>query len=395
MKVYVSDFILHLCKLLVSRPGNYLLNHGSFGACPLPVLEAQQQLRQRMERQPLQFFARDIEALLDAARIELAAFVGADPENLAFVSNATTGINTVLKALRFEPDDELLTTNQEYNACRNALNYVAEREGIRVVVAEVPFPIESPQQVVEAVIPQVSSRTRLALLDHIVSQTGLVFPITQLVQELTQRGIEVLVDGAHAPGMVPLDLQALGATYYTGNCHKWLCAPKGAAFLYVQRDRQPAIRPLTISHGANSPRLDRSRFRLEFDWTGTDDPSAYLCIPEAIRFMQSLLPGGWAELMAKNHTLALAARQILCQALNIAPSSPDEMVGSLAVISLPDGHPQALQDALLERFQIEVPIVPFPTQSSRLVRISAQLYNHLEQYEYLAGALATLLNVPS
>ncbi|MGA7937264.1 MAG: aminotransferase class V-fold PLP-dependent enzyme [Kovacikia sp.] len=368
------------------------LNHGSFGACPLPVLQAQQHLRQRMERQPLQFFDREIETLLDAARCELASFVGADPENLAFVPNATTGVNTVLRSLPFKSGDELLTTNQEYNACRNALNYVANQKGLRVVVAEVPFPIDSPQQVIEAVLQRISPQTRLALLDHIVSQTGLVFPIAQLVKELAHREVETLVDGAHAPGMVPLNLQELGATYYTGNCHKWLCAPKGSAFLYVQGDRQPDIHPLTISHGANATRRERSRFRLEFDWTGTDDPTAYLCVPEAIRFMGSLLPGGWSELMATNRTLALTARQILCQALNIPPPCPDQMVGALAVVPLPDGQPRPLQDELLARYQIEVPIVPFPTSSSRLVRISAQIYNHANQYAYLAQALTELLN---
>ena len=258
----------------------------------MPVLAAQRQWRSRMEQQPLQFFGRDLETLLDQARAELATFIGAHADDLAFVPNATTAVNTVLRSLRFAPGDELLTTSQEYNACRNALDYVAERYGLTIVVAQVPFPLEAPEQVVEAIVGCVSAQTRLALLDHVVSQTGVVFPLAALVQALTSRGIETLIDGAHAPGMLPLNLQALGATYYTGNCHKWLCSPKGAAFLYVQRDRQSAIRPLTISHGANAPRTDRSRFRLEFDWTGTDDPTAYLCIPEAIRFMGSLLPGG-------------------------------------------------------------------------------------------------------
>ncbi len=380
-----------LLKHWLLDPAITFLNHGSFGACPLSVLAVQQQWRERMERQPLQFFGRDLEALLDNARADLATFVGANADDLAFVPNATTAINTVLKSLAFAPGDELLTTNQEYNACRNALNYVAERNGLKVVVAEVPFPIDSPQQVVEAVLERVSAKTRLALLDHVVSQTGLIFPIAQLVQALTQRGVETLVDGAHVPGMLPLNLHAIGATYYTGNCHKWLCAPKGAAFLYVQRDRQVAIRPLTISHGANALHRDRTRFRLEFDWMGTDDPTPYLCIPDAIRFMGALLPGGWDELMATNHALAIAARSLLCQTLNLAPPCPDAMLGALAVISLPEGKPQQLQDALLERYNIEVPIVPYPTASSRQVRISAQIYNHLAQYKDLATAIATLL----
>ncbi|KAM3108870.1 aminotransferase class V-fold PLP-dependent enzyme [Phormidesmis sp. 146-33] len=367
------------------------LNHGSFGACPLPVLEFQQALRERIERQPLQFFGRDLEELLDQVRIELAEFLKAEIDSLVFVPNATTGINTVLRSLRFEPGDELLTTNQEYNACRNALDFVAERSGATVVVAEVPYPIAHSNQIIEPILKAVTPKTRLALLDHVTSQTGLMFPIAQLIQAFRNQGIDTLIDGAHAPGMVEIDLAKLGATYYTGNCHKWLCAPKGAAFLYVQRDRQAEIRPLTISHGANSPRRDRSRFQLEFDWTGTDDPTAYLSVPEAIRFMGSLLPGGWIELMAQNRAKALAARQILSQTLQVSAPSPDEMVGALATLPLPDGSYTALQDALLEQFGIEVLIVPYPTVPRRLVRISAQIYNQLDQYDYLGRSLLTLL----
>ena len=372
-------------------PAVTFLNHGSFGACPIPVLAAQQQWRSRMERQPLQFFDRDIEGLLDQARATLARFVGADSEDLAFVPNATTGVNTVLRSLRFAAGDEVLTTNQEYNACRNALNAVADRWDLRVVVAEVPFPIASAQMVIDAVVEKVSPRTRLVLIDHVVSQTGLVFPVAALIQRLSQQGIDTLIDGAHAPGMVPLNLGQLGATYYTGNCHKWLCAPKGAAFLYVQRDRQSLIRPLTISHGANALRGDRSRFRLEFDWVGTDDPTPYLCIPEVIQFLGSLLPGGCAQLMAANHALAVQARQVLCAGLDVELPCPESMLGAMAVVPLPPGNPSELQRALRTQYQIEVPIIPFPTPTNRLVRISAQLYNTLPHYEYLATALRGLL----
>jgi len=204
------------------------LNHGAFGACPLPVLEAQQRLREQLEREPLRFFTREFEELLDAARTQLAAFIGADAAELVFVPNATTGVNSVLRSLLFNPGDELLTTNLEYNACRNALDFVATRTGAKVVVATVPFPLDSPNQVVEVVMERLSPRTRLALLDHVTSQTGLIFPIQELVSQLAARGVDTLVDGAHAPGMVPLHLHEIGATYYTGNCHKWLCAPKSA-----------------------------------------------------------------------------------------------------------------------------------------------------------------------
>ncbi|QHG18345.1 penicillin epimerase [Nostoc sp. ATCC 53789] len=370
------------------------LNHGSFGACPKQVLEFQQRLRSQLEHEPLRFFGREWEPLLDDARSKLAAFVDADVQDLVFVPNATTGVNSVLRSLTFSPEDEILTTNHEYNACRNALDFIASRTGARVVVAKIPFPIDSPQQVIAAVIERVSAKTRLALLDHITSQTGLIFPIQELVKELQQRGVDTLVDGAHAPGMIPLDLREIGATYYTGNCHKWLCAPKGAAFLYVRRDKQSEIRPLTISHGTNSPRTDKSRFQLEFDWTGTDDPTAYMCVPEAIAFMGSLLPGGWTELRQQNHQLVLQGRRLLCEALEVQPPCPKEMIGSMAVVPMPttleNRDFMSVHDELFDKFGIQVQVMPWQEQPRLLVRISAQIYNTLEQYEYLAKVLKGL-----
>lgn len=372
------------------------LNHGSFGACPKQVLEFQQLLRSHLEQEPVRFFGREWEPLLDNARSKLAAFVGADVQDLVFVPNATTGVNSVLRSLTFSPEDEILTTNHEYNACRNALDFIASSTGARVVVAKIPFPIDSSQQVIAAVIERVSAKTRLALLDHVTSQTGLIFPIQELAKELQQRGVDTLVDGAHAPGMISLDLREIGATYYTGNCHKWLCAPKGAAFLYVQRDKQSEIRPLTISHGTNSPRTDKSRFQLEFDWTGTDDPTAYMCVPEAIAFMGSLLPGGWKELRQQNHQLVLQGRRLLCEALEVQPPCPEEMIGSMAVVPMPatleNRNFMSIHDELFDKFGIQVQVMPWPEKPRLLVRISAQIYNTLEQYEYLGRVLKGLLS---
>jgi isopenicillin-N epimerase len=377
-------------------PQVVFLNHGSFGACPRAVLEAQNALRERMERQPVQFFARDLEGLLDEARAALAAFVGAAANDLAFVPNATAGANAVLRSLDLAAGDELLTTDHVYGACRNALHYVAERSGARVVIAPVPFPLRDPGEVTEAVLAAVTSRTRLALLDHVTSPTGLVLPIAELVRLLDARGVPTLVDGAHALGMLPLDLAAVGAAYYTGNCHKWLCAPKGAGFLHVRRDLQTTVRPLAISHGARLPRTDRSRFLLEFDWTGTQDPTPYLAVPAAIRVMGGMLPGGWDALRDHNRSLALAARRTLCAALDVPLPAPDAMIGSLASIPIADGAPEApssalycdpLQDALRQRAAIEVPVIPWPAPPRRLLRISAQLYNVAADYERLARAL--------
>lgn len=382
------------------QPGLDFLNHGSFGACPAAVLAKQSELRALLERQPLRFLDREYEARLDAARAELAAFVGADPADVVFVNNATTGVNAVLRSLAFRPGDELLVTDHEYNASRNALDFAARRDGVAVVVASIPFPIASPAQAVEAVLARVTPRTRLALLDHVTSQTGLVLPLAELARELAARGVELLVDGAHGPGMVPLDLRALGAPYYAGNCHKWLCAPKGSGFLYVRPDRQAAVRPPVISHGANNPRTDRSRFLLEFDWTGTDDPTAWLCVPEAIRCLGSLLPGGWPELMERNRALALEAQRVLCAAVGTPAPAPPEMIGALAAVPLPDAPPgtpssplwhDPLERRLEDEFGFVLPIYAFPAAPRRVLRVAAQLYNRREQYERLGALLRKLL----
>ena len=395
-------------------PSVTFLNHGSFGACPRAVLDAQRRWRDRMEAEPVRFLAIELEELLTAARTTLGAFVGADPDDLAFVPNATAGVNTVLRSLRFAPGDELLTTDHEYNASLNALRFAARRDGARVVLARVPFPVADPGAAVEAVLAAVTPRTRLALLDHVTSPTALLLPIGELVRELDRHGVDTLVDGAHGPGMVPLDLDALGAAYYTGNCHKWLCAPKGSAFLHVRRDRQGGIRPLAISHGASATRTDRSRFRLEFDWTGTVDPTAWLSVPDAIVTVGALAAGGWPAVMVANHELAVAARELLCAALSVEPPAPDRMLGAMAAVPLPltpgpigeqASRALALESRLRDR-GVEVPVVPWPapwlvdaddltaqTRGGLLVRVSAQRYNRLEQYARLAETLRAVLAV--
>ena len=383
-------------------PAVALLNHGSYGATPRSVLAAQDAWRGRMEAEPVRFFSSELEPAMDLARRSLGTFVGADPDDLAFVPNATAGFNTVLRSLRFAPSDELLTTDHAYNAAKNAMEYVAARDGATVVVAAVPFPCNGPEEVFDAVLSAVTPRTRLALLDQITSATALIFPIAELVAELQARGVDTLVDGAHAPGQVELDVAAIGAAYYTANLHKWVCAPKGSGFLWVRPDRQERIRPLAISHGANSPRSDRTRFRLEFDWTGTADPSAYLSVPDAIRFGAELLPGGWAAVRERNHQLALAGRDLLCERLGIEAPVPDVMIGSMASVPLPletqpgrvqgiDLYDDPLHAALMER-GMEVMVTPWPQRPDggpwrRLVRISAAAYNDLEQYRRLASAL--------
>ncbi|MCE5266286.1 MAG: aminotransferase class V-fold PLP-dependent enzyme [Planctomycetaceae bacterium] len=382
------------------------LNHGSFGACPLDVLDHQQAIRAEMEREPVDFLVRRMTPLLDESREALAGLIGADPAGLVFVQNATAGVNAVLRSLPFRSGDEILVTNHDYNACRNVVRYVAEQTGAALVEAELPLPIDSPQQVIDAVLSRTTSRTRLALLDHITSPTALVFPIEELVGELNRRGIDTLVDGAHAPGMAPLNMKRLGAAYYTGNCHKWLCAPKGAGFLYVRRDRQEGIQPPIISHGWNRRRPGYSPFQDAFDWPGTLDPSAWLCVGHAIRFMSTLMPGGLPALMERNHKLAMLGRRTLCQRLGLLPVGQEPMLGSMAAAILPNHiaarflrrQPSgtldnaALHDELFDRHHIEAPTYCWPAAPQLMLRISAQAYNDAGQYERLTGALTKIQN---
>lgn len=377
-------------------PEIVFLNHGSFGACPQPVLAYQRRLQDELESEPVRFFLERSMQLWEDVRTEVSRFVGADPAGLVFVRNATTGINTALRSLDLRSGDEILVTNQEYQACRNAADQVANERGARVVPVAVPFPLSSEDEVVGAVLAGVTPRTRFALLDHVTSQTGLVLPIARLVNELRARGIETIVDGAHAPGMVPLNLDELGAAFFTGNCHKWLCTPKGAAIFYVREDWRDRTRPLVISHGASAPPTSRPRLHVEFDWLGTDDPTAVLSIGESLRFLGGLLPGGWDELMRRNRELALESRRILCDALDVPLPSPDSMIGTLAAVPLPafEAEPPVeplftdpVQIGLMREHRIEVPIVLWPKWPSRIVRTASQLYNHPSETRYLADAL--------
>jgi isopenicillin-N epimerase len=386
MRAHDQEPTLNLASLWCLDPSVAYLNHGSFGACPSAVLAAQAALRLELESEPVDFLVAKLPGRLNAAREALAGFLAAAPEDLVFVTNATAAVNAVLRSAELEPGDELLLTNHTYAACRKTADFVAERTGARVVVADLPFPCRSDEECIAAVLGCVSPRTRLALLDHVTSPTALVLPIARLVGELQARGIDALVDGAHAPGMVPLDLSKLGAAYYTGNAHKWLCAPKGAAFLHARRDRQAGLHPNVISHGFTSG------YRAEFDWTGTFDPTPWLCIAESLRFVGGLLPGGWPQVMAVNRNLALRARALLLASMGVESPCPEEMIGSMASIPLPPApagsvafgmDSKGLHDWFREQgFEAWFYANPVP-----LLRVSAQLYNNIDQYERFAQLL--------
>ena len=389
-------------------PAVTFLNHGSYGACPEPVLADQRTWRDRMEAEPVRFLTNELDALLDEARAAVGRFLYADPEGLAFVQNATTGVNTVLGSLRFEPGDELLTNDHEYNATINAMRAVAVRDGARVVVARIPFPITGPHEALDAILGAVTARTRLVLVSQVTSPTALVLPVAELVAEIDRRGIDTLVDGAHAPGMVPLDLDTLGAAYWTGNGHKWLCGPKGTGVLWVRADRRERIHPLVVSHGANAELRGRTRFRHEFDWVGTVDPTGYLALPAAIDWMGRVAApdgGGWPAVIGANHALAIEGRDRLTAALDIDAPAPDSMLGSMAALPLPADIDAAAGEALGRSLEIEdgiqVPIGPWPVPAAQvdgvapriLIRISAQRYNEPADHERLAEALTRRLAV--
>ena len=372
------------------------LNHGSFGATPTSVRGEQRRWQDIMEAEPVRFFEDMMPAVLQDVRQKLADFLQCDSNDLALVENATSGVNTVMRSLEFSEGDEILVPDHAYQACRNTIDFVAQRWGAKVVTVPLPFPIEGPSVVMDAMLGAVTDRTVLAMIDTVTSPTGLRMPFEELTAELEGRGVSVLLDAAHGIGMVPLNLDELGASYTTSNCHKWLCAPKGSAFLHVRKDKQADIHPLTISHGMTFPLGDTTRFRHEFDWTGTRDMSAHCALPTAIDHVGALLEGGWPAIMQHNHDLAIRGRNILCQALGLTPPCPDEMVTCIATLILPDQsegggiplhEPDPLHVVLSEKYGIQVPVWSWPSPRGRYFRISAQLYNSEEEYRYLAWAL--------
>ncbi|MCX6277776.1 MAG: aminotransferase class V-fold PLP-dependent enzyme [Bacteroidetes bacterium] len=368
------------------------LNHGSFGACPRVILEKQQRYRQMLEKEPIQFLMKNIEGLLDNSREKVASFINANPEDIVFVQNATTGVNTVFRSLKFMQGDEIIYTNHIYGACKKTLEYISRQTGAKLVEAVYPFPIGSSEQIVQAVLEKVTPRTRIALIDHITSATALIHPVETIVKELDKRGIDTMIDGAHALGSIPLSLNEIGAAYYTANCHKWLCSPKGAAILHVRKDRQKEIVPVVISHAG----YDAEPFTERFFWPGTWEPSAVLCVADAIDYMGSLLPGGWNAIMKRNRDLCLEARNLICGALEIDRPCPDSMVASMASFPVSVSRDEIshdyksfdlLQERLFNEYGIEIPVWNWQEPGSRLTRISVQLYNCMEQYQYLTKAL--------
>ena len=365
-------------------PSVVFLNHGSFGACPRAVLDAQTRWRERIEAEPVKFFEREGTEHMATVRALVATYLNADPDGLAFVRNTTTGVNTVLASLDLGPGDEVLVLDHAYPAVANTAALVCERTGATPVTVHIPLPLPSPSDIVDLVAGHLTDRTRVAVLDHITSPSAVVLPIEELVAACRARGVQTLVDAAHAPGMVGVDVDALGADYWTGNFHKWLCAPKGAAALWVAPRHRDRVRPLVRSQPWLTGFIDA------FDWTGTDDPTPFLVVPDAIAFMNDL-----GDIGARNHDLVVAGMHAVAHAIGVEPDVPEHAIAWMASVPLPGGaartrdEARALNARMFDEHRIEVPFTVVGEQVR--VRMSAHAYTTARDFETLADALPRLL----
>ncbi len=374
--------------LFLLRPDIVFLNHGAFGACPRPVFDSYQNWQLELEHQPIEFLERRFQGVMAQTREVLAAFVGATADELVYVPNATTGLNIVARSLPLGSGDEVLATDHEYGAIDRTWRAICVRRGARYVRAPLPSPVQSKEQLADAIWAHVSPRTRILSVSHITSPTAIIFPVESLAKRARQAGIFTVIDGAHAPGQIPLDLAALGADFYVGNCHKWMCAPKGSAFLFARRDVQGLLSPLVVSWGAEAKEPGPSPFINEQEWQGTRDIAAYLAVPTAIRFLQE---HRWSTVQADCHALARTARRAIEGLTGLPGLSPDDpsWYAQMVSIPVPVADPSAAQHRLYSEFGIEVPLSVWNGRS--LLRVSVQGYNSEADIAKLVAATAQVL----
>jgi len=371
------------------RPDITFLNHGSFGACPRPVFATYQEWQRLLETDPIEFLGRRLDSMLSEAREHLAAYVGTQADHVVFVNNATFGVNIIARSLQLAPGDEVLATDHEYGAADRAWRFICRQRDVQYINQPIPLPIESAESMLEHLWQGVTPRTKVIFISHITSPTALIFPIEKLCQRAQAAGIINVIDGAHAPGHIPLNLDTLGADFYVGNCHKWLCAPKGAAFLYARPERQELLQPLIVSWGWESQTPGVSTFQDFFGWVGTDDPASYLSVPAAITFQRE---HDWDAVRVACHELASFARQQITALVGTEPISPDSSHwwAQMCTIQLPDGDASALQKHLREQWNIEIPIISW--NNHRYIRLSIQGYNSPADVERLLLALQTIFS---
>jgi len=385
-------------ELFLLDPDIVFLNHGSFGACPRPVFEVYQAWQRELERRPVEFLGRRSAELLAEARARLAEHVGASPENLVFIPNTTTGVNIVARSVALQPGDEVLTTNQEYGACDRVWELVCDRTGANLVRRELPLPLPGPAEVVEAIWSGVTPSTRVLYLSHITSTTALILPAAELCRRARQAGILCVIDGAHVPGQIPLDIEAVGADVYVANCHKWLCAPKGAALLHVCPEHHLTFDAAVISwgycdqvqgHTSFDGYLGSTPFVRRHQWQGTRDISAFLSLPAAIDFQRE---HGWDEVRRRCHAMALDVRDRIGALTGLPPICDDDAFGQMVPVPLPPCDAEQAKSTLYDRFRIEVPITS--AGGCQLLRVSLQGYNTGADVDALVDAVRLLLAEP-
>jgi isopenicillin-N epimerase len=366
-----------LRREFVLDPEVAFLDHGCFGACPRPVHDGYQRWQRELEREPVDFIQRRLPGLLAEARATLAAYVGAEPGDIAFLQNATTGVNLAARSLDLRRDDEVLATDLEYGACDLAWEWVCARAGARYVRAEMPRPLAGPGDVVDALFSCVGARTRVLFVSHVTSATGLVLPVGEIVARARAAGLLTVVDGAHAPAQVPVDVETLGADFYAGNCHKWLCAPKGAGFLHARPERQERVDAAIVSWGYESGKTFSERIELQ----GTRDLAAWLSVPDAIAFQAER---DWDAARDRASALARATRADLCALLGTGPIAPAEMLAQMATVRLPRPDPE-LSARLFAEHRVEIPVVG---RDRDHLRLSVAAYTTREELDRLLSALA-------
>lgn len=363
--------------------GVVFLNHGSFGACPRVVFEEYQRIQRRIEAQPVRFFVSEVFEMLTASRTALAKLVGTTPENIVPALNATYGVNVIANSIPLQPGDEILSNTHEYGACIRAWEKACRRTGAVIIHADVPLPVANSDDIFDRIVAGATERTKVLFVSHLTSPSGLVFPVERLVAWARERGIITFIDGAHAPAQVPLQLDAMGADFYTGNCHKWLCAPKGSGFIYARPEWQHVVEPLLVSWGPMLPVVTGTPYIDELIWPGTYDPSPFLTVPAAIRFQQE---HDWASVSSRCRAMALEVKALMegiDGASSIAPND-SSVIAQMAAVSLPLEDNVGLKAFLLDNYNIEIPIGRW--QGLTLMRASVQAYNNVEEYELLVRA---------
>lgn len=379
-----------LKKYFLLDPDVVFLNHGSFGAAPQPVVEATHAWQLRLERQPVAFLGREWNALMRESRLALGNYLNADADDLVYIPNATHGVNIVARSLSLMPGDEVLATDHEYGACDFTWEFVCKQSGAKYIRQPISLPVRSETEIIDQLWTGVTSRTKAIYLSHITSPTALRLPVEHICRKAREAGILTIVDAAHSPGQIPVDLQSLDADFLFGNCHKWMLNVKGAGFLFVRRVLQPRIQPLVVSWGyAPTPEMTTgSRFLDLLQWTGTSEPSAALTVPTAIRFMQD---HAWDEVRSECHALLRLALERICDLTGLPPLYPleSDLYSQMGIAPLPPSNLPALKKRLYDEFRVEVPLIQW--QDRQFVRISVQGYNTRSDIDILVDAFHMLL----